>query len=94
MSPSHLWQILLVFVSLSKICSGSDGGWVVTKRLNATTIDGNSSYNPIAAAFAPGGNAAWDAKADAKDPAGYGNISPSSPAPRPWYEDPSKTLMA
>ena len=26
------WQILLVVVSLTKICAGADGGWVVTKR--------------------------------------------------------------
>ena len=26
------WQLLLVFVSLSKICRGADGGWVVTSR--------------------------------------------------------------
>ena len=29
------WQILLVIVSLSKICTGADGGWVVTMRQTA-----------------------------------------------------------
>ena len=28
------WQILLVLVSLSKICTGADGGWVVTTRFS------------------------------------------------------------
>jgi len=32
------WQLLLVFISLSKICRGADGGWVVTSRAAGISV--------------------------------------------------------
>ena len=34
------WQVLLVVVSLAKICTGTDGGWVVTKRVASPAANG------------------------------------------------------
>ena len=40
------WQILLVIVSLSKICTKTDGGWVVTKRVETPTGTDRSPSKP------------------------------------------------
>lgn len=35
--PYLLWQLLLVIISLLRICSGTDSGWVVTQRTATPT---------------------------------------------------------
>ena len=42
------WQMLLVVVSLSKICTGADGGWIVTTRATA-----NGSNRKEGSVFSP-----------------------------------------
>ena len=80
------WQVLLVFVSLSKICTGADGGWIVTKRLAASPVghrfgrlEGSSQPpSPIAAVFAQVQDA------DAKVPGSHFATSPElTRPPRP-----------
>lgn len=87
------WQILLVTVSLAKICTGSDGGWVVTRRLGARPAHEGPTRppecTPIAAAFA---QVRRDEEADRKVP---GSLRASSPTPyrppRPAHVRPAHT---
>ena len=51
------WQLLLVVVSLTKICTGADGGWIVTQRMavpasGAGGAPGKAQGSPIQAAYA------------------------------------------
>ena len=73
------WQVLLVIVSLSKICTGADGGWIVTQRLPSKQQASNPASphrpssqppSPIAAAF----QSVRDA--DMKVPDSLGRTSP------------------
>lgn len=61
------WQLLLVIVSLSKICRGVDGGWVVTKRSDAQPMalgePPSPAGTPLGAAFASTGGSGHDGDA-------------------------------
>ena len=88
------WQVLLVIVSLSKICTNQDGGWVVTKRSSdesttgeaappkrrpSATRTGPSPRGPLEAAFA---TIPRNEEADAKVPGSLRALSPMPSRPQ------------
>ena len=91
------WQILLVVVSLSKICMNQDGGWVVTKR-SAPSTDRSDTQHPAAPKRRPSASrtgpsprgpleAAFasiqrNEEADAKVPGSFGVGSPQPSRPQ------------